>query len=99
MERRKKRKYSPEFKAGAVKLVLEEGRSMNSVAKELDVPSSVVTQWVHQAEADAGKGRKKNRLTTSEKQELTELRKKVRQLEMEKEILKKATAFFAKESK
>jgi transposase len=98
MERRKRKKYSPEFKAGAVKLVLEEGRTMNSVAKELDVPSSVVTQWVHQAEADAGKGRK-GELTTDEKRELTELRRKVRQLEMEKEILKKATAFFAKESK
>jgi transposase len=98
MERRRKRKYSPEFKADAVRLVLEEGRSMNSVAKELDVPSSVVTGWVHQAEADAGKG-PKTRLTTAEKQEVAELRRKVRQLEMEKEILKKAAAFFAKESK
>ena len=98
MERRKRRKYSPEFKAGAVKLVLEEGRSMHSVGQELDVPSSVITQWVHQAEADAGKGRK-GALTTAEKQELTELRRKVRQLEMEKEILKKAAAFFARESK
>lgn len=89
MQRRKKRTYSAEFKAGAVRLVLEEGRSMNSVAKELDVASSVVTQWVHQAQADAGKG-SKNRLTTDEKQELAELRKRVRQLEMEKEILKKA---------
>ncbi len=57
MERRKKRKFSPEFKAEAVKLVLEEGRSVSSVAKELDLGSSVLTVWVQQARADAGKGR------------------------------------------
>jgi transposase len=95
--RRKRRKFSGEFRAEAVKLVLDEGRSMNSVALELDLASSVLTAWVHQASADAGRG-KPGALTTEEKKELTELRRKVKQLEMEKEILKKAAVFFAKEN-
>ena len=97
MERRKRRKFSAEFKAEAVKLVLEEHRSINSVARELDLADSVLGQWVHQAKVDSGKG-PKGALATAERQELTELRRRVKQLEMEKEILKKAAAFFAKEN-
>jgi transposase-like protein len=96
MERRKRRRFSAEFKAEAVRLV-QDGRSINAVSKELDLASSVLSAWVTQAKTDAGKGRA-GALTTAEKRELTELRRRVKQLEMEKEILKKAAAFFAKES-
>src|SRR4051812_47299483 len=97
MERRKRRKFSAEFKAEAVRLVVEQNRSINSVAKSLDIADSVLGEWVRQAKVDAGRG-SKSKLTTVEKQELTELRRRVKQLEMEKEILKKAAAFFAKEN-
>ena len=97
MERKKRKRYSAEFKAEAVRLVVEEGRSVNSVAKALEVPGSSLGQWVDQTEADRGKGRP-GALTTAEKQELAQLRRENKQLRMEREILKKATAFFAKES-
>jgi transposase len=97
MERRKRRKFSTEFKAEAVRLVVEQNRSINSVAKSLDIADSVLGAWVQQAKVDAGRS-SKSKLTTPEKQELAELRRRVKQLEMEKEILKKAAAFFAKEN-
>jgi transposase len=94
---KRRRKFSPEFRAEAVRLVLEQKRSVLSVAKELGIYDSVLGQWVRQAQADSGKGRP-GALTTSERQELAELRRKVKQLEEEKTILKKAAAFFAKEN-
>lgn len=96
--RRKRREFTPEFKAGAVKLVLAEGRSMAQVARELDLTESALRIWVEQAKADRGEG-KPGALTTAEREELSRLRKQVRQLEMEKDILKNAAAFFAKEMK
>ena len=95
--RRQRRQHSDEFKAGAVRLVLEEQRSIASVAKDLDVQPSVLGAWVLQARADAGKGAL-GALTSSEKEELARLRKENRVLKMERDILKKAAAFFAKES-
>jgi transposase len=79
-----------------VKLVLS-GRSVNQVAKDLGIAGSSLWQWVHQSEVDAGKG-PGGALTTAEKQELAQLRRENKQLRMEREILKKAAAFFAKES-
>jgi transposase len=95
--RKRKRRFSPEFKTEAVKLVLDEGRPVSAVARELDVSLSSLAEWVQQARVDRGKG-KPGELTTAEKQELTQLRREVRQLRMEREILKKAAAFFAKEN-
>jgi transposase len=97
MGEKKRRRFSAEFKAEAVKLVLEEGRSQSAVARELDLPSSVLSNWIQQAKTDAGKG-KPGALTTAERQELAQLRREVKQLRMEREILKKAAAFFAKEN-
>ena len=94
--RRPRRRFSPEFKAEAVKLVSEPGQSIAAVAKNLDLTDSALRGWIRQAKIDAGKG-PAGALTTEEKHELTALRKEVRQLRMEKEILRKATAFFAKE--
>lgn len=95
--KRSRRKFTDEFKAGAVRLVLEEGQSVASVARDLSLASSVLHSWVRQAKIDAGKG-PAGALTTEERKELARLRKEVRVLKTERDILKKATAFFAKEN-
>lgn len=95
--RRARRQFSEEFKAGAVRLVLDEGRSIGAVAREMDLTASSLASWVQQARADRTKGR--TRLTTEERQELTRLRKELRIVQEERDILKKATAFFAKQSR
>ena len=94
--RRPRRHFSAEFRVEAIKLVSEPGQSIAAVARNLDLADSALRSWVRQAKINAGKG-PAGALTTEEKQELTALRKEVRQLRMEREILRKATAFFAKE--
>jgi transposase len=94
---RKRRHFKPEFKAEAVRLCRVGDRSVGQVAKDLDLTETSLRAWVQQADVDAGNGAP-DALTTAEREELTQLRKRVRRLEMEKEILKKAAAFFAKES-
>ena len=94
---RTRRNFSDDFKAGAVALVLKEGKSITQVARDLDLTVSSVGQWVEQARANAGKS-SRGTLTTDEKEELAKLRKEVRELRLEREILKKATVFFAKEN-
>lgn len=96
-KRRPRRNFSDEFKAGAVRLVLEEGKSVTQVAKDLDLTVSSVGDWVERARANAGKSTR-GTLTSDEKDELARLRKEVRELRLEREILKKATVFFAKEN-
>ena len=96
-QKRPRRNFSDEFKAGAVRLVLIEGRSVTRVARDLDLTPSALAKWVEQARADQGKS-KRGTLTTEEKEELARLRKEVRELRLEREILKKAAAFFAKEN-
>lgn len=95
--RRPRRRFTDEFKAGAVGLVLEEGKMAADVARDLDVHQSVLGRWIEQAQADAGKSTR-GTLTTEEKEELGRLRKENRELRLEREILKKAAAFFAKEN-
>ena len=94
--RRARRSFTPEFKAGAVRLVLDEGKSIAEVARDLDLTATAVGHWVSQARADLSKG--ETGLTTEERAELARLRKENRELRMEREILKKAAAFFAKEN-
>ena len=96
-QRRQRRSYTDEFTAGAVRLVLDEGKTVPQVARDLDLTQSAVRMWVERARADRGKGRP-GVLTSAEKEELTRLRKENRQLRMERDILGKATAFFAKEN-
>jgi putative transposase len=79
-QRRQRRSFSPEFKAGAVKLVLEEGKSVAEVARDLDLTETAFRKWVEQAKADRGQG-KPGALTSEERAELSQLRKRVRQLE------------------
>lgn len=97
MERRRRRKFTPEFKAGTIKLVKESGKSVAQVARELDLTETALRAWVKQHDTDAGMG-PPGALTTAEKEELTRLRKENRELRMERELLKKWAAFFAKES-
>ncbi len=97
MAKRKRRAFSKEFKAEAVRLVLNEGMSIGQVARDIDIARSVLGRWVRQAEVDAGKG-PPGALTSDEKDELTKLRRENRRLKMEREILVKAAAFFAKEN-
>jgi len=93
-KKRARRSFTDEFKAGAVRLVLDEGKSIPQVARELDLTVSSLRVWVDRARADRTKG--KTGLTTAEREELAGLRKQVRELEMEREILKQAAVFFAK---
>ena len=98
MGKRKRRSFSKEYKAEVVELIRKSGKSIGAVARELDLAETAVRRWVHQAEVDSGSG-PAGALTTAEREELSQLRKRVKTLEMEREILKKATAFFAKENK
>jgi transposase-like protein len=97
MERRKRRAFTKEFKAETIRLVVEGGRSIPEVARDLDLTESALRAWVRQAEVDAGRG-KPGALTTEEREELGRLRREVKTLRLEREILKKAAAFFAKEN-
>ena len=89
--RRARRSFTDEFKAGAVQQVVEGGRTIAQVARALDLTESALRAWVEQARADTGKG-KPGALTSVEREELTRLRKEVRQLRMDREILRKAAA-------
>jgi transposase len=95
--RRARRQFTDEFMAGAVRLVLDEGKPIGAVARDLDLTPSSLRNWVKHALADRTRG--KTGLTTVEREELARLRKENRVLQEERDILKKATAFFAKQSR
>jgi transposase len=95
---RKRRSFTKEFKAEVVQLCRAGDRSTSRVAKDLGLTETAVREWVRQAEVDGGTA-DKGELTSAEKQELTQLRRDNRILREEREILKKAAAFFAKESR
>ena len=97
MERRKRRSFTPEFKAEAVRLVREGSKSLPQVAKDLDLTESALRNWVNEVDSSEGKA-PADALTGAEREELVRLRKEVRHLEMERDFLKKAAAFFAKET-
>ena len=92
--RRTRRSFTDDYKAGAVRLVLDGGQTVAAAARDLGLTESSLRNWVEQARADRTKGR--SRLTTEERAELASLRKDNRELRMERDILKKAAAFFAK---
>jgi transposase len=89
--------FTPKFKADAVGLVTAGGKSIAEVVKQFDLTETALREWVRRAEADAGNG-PPGALTTAERAELIDLRKRLKRAEMERDILKKATAFFARES-
>jgi len=94
MEPKVKKKYTKEFKEEAVKLVVEQGYSIVEAARNLGVDPSTLGKWKNKAMAGSFSGDSKNT-----QEELRRLRKENKRLKMEREILKKAAAFFAKESK
>src|SRR4028118_438300 len=91
--KRPRRQFTDEFKAGAVRLVLEEGKTVGAAARDLDLTETALREWVKRAQADRTNGR--TGVTTTEREELARLRKENRILREEREILKKAAAFFA----
>jgi transposase len=88
--------YPPEFRAEAVRLVRSSGKLVREVAQDLGVSEQALRNWLRQADLDDGY--RSDGLTSSEQEELRTLRRKVRVLEEEREILKKAAAFFVRET-
>jgi len=95
--KRRRRAFTAEFKAETVRLVRTSGKSISAIARELDLAETALRRWVHDADVDAGRG-SGGALTGKERAELAELRRENTRLRMERDILKKATAFFAKHS-
>ncbi len=96
-QRRKRRAFTPEFKAEAVRLCRVGDRTIAQIAGDLDLTETALREWVKRADIDAGKG-PPEALTTAEREELAKLRRDNRRLTMERDILKAAATFFAKES-
>ena len=92
--RRQKRRFTEAFKAETVRLVRESGKPISAVAREMDLTESALRQWVKDAEVAA---RRAGALTSPERKELEDLRRDVRLLREERDILKKAMAFFARD--
>ena len=88
--------HPPEFRLRAVELARQGDAPIGKIARDLGISESCLRNWMAQADADEGGSQVK--LTSAEKKELAELRRKNRQLEMENEILKRAAAYFARES-
>jgi transposase len=95
--RRPRRSFTPEFKAEIVELCQRGDRSIVQVAQDFDLTDSAVRNWIAQAERDTGV--RADGLTSDEKDELAALRRENRRLKEDVEILKRATAFFAKETR
>jgi transposase len=93
---RSRRSFTSEFKADAVALVIDEGRSIADVARSLGIGEQTLGNWVRQARIDRGE---RAGLTTNERVELAELRREVARLRMERELLKRATAVWVRISR
>ena len=96
MPKRTRRTFTEEFKQDAVRMCQQPGMTMAEVSRNLGVHVSLLAQWKRKMTEDQQKQTKE--LTESERQELVQLRDEVKRLRMERDLLKKATAFFARES-
>jgi transposase len=96
--RKKRRTFTPQQKAEAVKICQRSSKSIAQIARDLDLPEGSLRNWVNQAKIDDGGSSDGGPLTTEEREELKQLRRANRELQMERDFLKKAAAFFAKES-
>src|SRR5690348_5315714 len=94
---RRRRSFTPEFKAEIVDLCQRGDRSIGQVAKDFDLTETAVREWVRQAELDSGT--RSDGLSSDERAELAQLRRANRRLREEVENLKRATAFFVKETR
>ena len=90
--------FTGEFKAEAIRMARDGKRGIASVARELGINQQTLSRWLKQAAVDDGRG-PEGSLTTTEKDELQRLRRENKRLQEERDILKKAAAFFAKESR
>ena len=93
------KKYSKEFKLDAISLVNEQGYTQAEAARSLGIESRLISRWINEHKTDEGQAFRGNGKLTEEQLEIRRLREEVKRLTMEKDILKKATAFFAKEMK
>ncbi len=94
---KKRRSFTEEYKSEVVNLIGAQGRPVRQVCEELGLTESSVRRWLQRAEIDAGRGAE-GALTTAEREEFRRLRRELKEVRMERDLLKKATAFFAKES-
>ena len=94
-----RKKYSKEFKLDAVSLVLDQGYTRAEAARSLDINANMLGRWVKEQQSDEGQAFRGNGRLTPEQEEIRKLKSQVKRLEVEKDILKKATVFFAKETK
>ncbi len=95
MAKRKRRSFTPEYKAEVVGLVRSSGKTVGQIARELDLTETAVRAWVRQAAVDA-KRDPQGPLTSEERAELARLRRELRTTTMERDFLREAAAFFAK---
>jgi transposase len=95
-KKRQRRKFSPEYKAEVVALYRTTDKTITQIVEELELTDSAVRRWIAQAEVDEGT---RDGLTTQERTEIAELRRENRILREERDILRRATAFFAKETR
>jgi transposase len=95
----KRKTYTKEFKLDAIALVQEQNYNISEAARNLDVSAQMLGRWIKEAEDDEGHAFRGNGKLTPEQDENRQLKARVKQLEMERDILKKATIFFAKETK
>jgi len=93
-----RKKYSKEFKLDAVSLVLEQGYTRAEAARSLEINAHMLGRWVKESREDDGQAFRGNGKLTPEQEEVRALRTEVKRLQMERDILKKATVFFAKET-
>lgn len=94
-----RKKYSKEFKLDAVSLVTEQGYIRSEAARSLGINANMLGRWVKEQESEDGQAFRGNGKLTPEQEEIRKLKTQVKRLEMEKDILKKATVFFAAETK
>ena len=94
-----RKKYSKEFKLDAVSLVTDQGYTRTEAGRSLDINANMLGRWVKEQQTDNGQAFRGNGKLTPELEEIKKLRVQVRRLQMEKDILKKATVFFAAETK
>jgi len=94
-----RKNYSKEFKLDAISLVLEQGYTKAQASKNLGISANILGRWIKEHENDDGQAFRGNGKLTPEQDEIRKLKSQVKRLEMEREILKKATVFFAKETK
>lgn len=95
-QKRERRSFTSEFKAEVVELCRAGDRSIGQIARDLDLTETAVRAWVRQADVDNGV---RDGLTTAERKEIAQLRRENRVLREERDILKRATAFFARETR